>query len=332
MSNVKKMVVSSLLIAIGVALPLAFHSIPNAGGIFLPMHIPVLLCGMLCGVPYGLVCGIITPLLSSLLTGMPPPPMLPSMVCELAVYGTAAAALLRFTRAKNTYMRTYIALVGAMLSGRIVCGVLNALIFKAGNYSMQMWTASAFVTALPGIALQIILIPSVLIAIKRYIGEPVFDRQNQSSSTKDNNVVNQAINLIKSKTTISCVIIKGNEMIHTADGRGVSPLLNVYDSDPGKLKDSIVVDKIIGKAAAMILVLGGAKRVYGMIMSAAGRRFLEQHGISAECGRCVDMIVNRTSDGICPIERSVMDIDDPQEGLAVLKTTIDKLMKPAAGQ
>ena len=167
MSSIKKMIVSALFIALGIILPVAFHSIPNAGGIFLPMHIPVLLCGIICGFPYGLACGVFTPLLSSLLTGMPPAAILPSMLCELAVYGTVSSLLLRIDHVKNTYAKIYFALIGAMLSGRIVYGVLNALIFKAGNYSMQMWTATAFVTALPGVFIQILLIPAIIITLQK---------------------------------------------------------------------------------------------------------------------------------------------------------------------
>ena len=63
-STTKKLVSCALCIAIGVLLPMAFHVIPNAGSIFLPMHIPVLICGLFCGAPYGLACGMITPFLS----------------------------------------------------------------------------------------------------------------------------------------------------------------------------------------------------------------------------------------------------------------------------
>lgn len=167
MSDNKRTVLSALLIATGVALPLAFHSIPNAGMIFLPMHIPVLLCGLICGFPYGLACGIITPLLSGLMTGMPPAAMLPSMLCELAVYGAVSSALTRYVRVKNRYAGIYLALTGAMLSGRIVSGVLNALIFRTGNYSLQIWVASAFITALPGVVIQLLLIPAIMTTLRK---------------------------------------------------------------------------------------------------------------------------------------------------------------------
>jgi len=163
MFTVKKMVMGALFIALGIVLPMALHSVPRAGQIFLPMHIPVLLCGLICGFPYGLICGIATPLLSSLMTGMPPAAILPSMMCELAVYGAVSALLIRLIRVKNIYAKTYIALVGAMLAGRITKGILDALIFSAGNYSLEAWLGAAFVTALPGVVIQIVLIPAIII-------------------------------------------------------------------------------------------------------------------------------------------------------------------------
>ena len=69
--NTKQLVLAALCVALGVVLPVAFHSIPNAGSVLLPMHIPVLLCGLVCGPVYGLLSGILTPLLSSMITGMP---------------------------------------------------------------------------------------------------------------------------------------------------------------------------------------------------------------------------------------------------------------------
>lgn len=166
-NNIRKMVSTALFIALGIALPLALHAIPNAGRVFLPMHIPILLCGLICGFPYGLACGIVTPLLSSLLTGMPPTAMLPGMLCELAVYGLVASLLMRLIRTENLYVRVYTALIGAMLAGRAVSGILNALIFSAGKYSMEIWLGSAFVTALPGIAIQLVLIPVIVFALQK---------------------------------------------------------------------------------------------------------------------------------------------------------------------
>ena len=167
MSNIRKAVSTALFIAAGVALPLAFHAVPNAGRVFLPMHIPVLLCGLVCGLPWGPACGIAATLLSSLLTGMPPAALLPAMLCELAAYGLAAALLARYVPVRNSYARLYLALAGAMLSGRLVLGAVNALIFSAGSYSMRVWLTGAFVTALPGIAIQLALVPPIVFGLQR---------------------------------------------------------------------------------------------------------------------------------------------------------------------
>jgi len=167
MFKTKKLVITALLIALGIVLPVALHSIPNAGSIFLPMHIPVLLCGLMLGWQYGLACGVLTPVLSSLITGMPPFAYLPSMVFELAAYGLVAGLLIKYVRTKSKIANTYIALIGAMLAGRVLFGLLNALIFRFGAYSLSIWLAGAFVTALPGILIQLIIIPVLILAIEK---------------------------------------------------------------------------------------------------------------------------------------------------------------------
>lgn len=167
MKQTKNLVLAGLCVALGIVLPVAFHAIPNAGSVLLPMHIPVLLCGLICGPVYGLICGVLTPALSSLITGMPPAAYLPSMLCELAVYGLLAGLFIRFVKTKNRTANIYIALVLAMIGGRIIYGIVNALIFQAGSYSMQMWLAGAFVTALPGIVIQLVILPIIVIALRK---------------------------------------------------------------------------------------------------------------------------------------------------------------------
>lgn len=166
-NQVKRLVFAALCVAIGIVLPLAFHSVPDGGKIFLPMHIPVLLCGLVAGPVYGMLCGALTPLLSSFMTGMPAAAVLPGMLCELAVYGLVSGSLLRFVHTRSRAANLWIALIGAMLCGRVVSGLLNGLIFRAGQYSMQIWVAASFVTAAPGIVIQLVLIPMLVLALER---------------------------------------------------------------------------------------------------------------------------------------------------------------------
>lgn len=167
MTQVKKAIITAVCMALCVVLPLAFHAVPNAGSIYLPMHIPVLLCGLICGWAYGLACGVVGPLLSSLLTGMPPAAVLPAMVIELAVYGIVAGIGMALIRSRKITVDLYVSLIIAMLLGRIVAGISRALIFAAGSTTMATWATSYFVTSLPGIIIQLILIPAIVIALER---------------------------------------------------------------------------------------------------------------------------------------------------------------------
>ncbi len=159
--RLRQLTLTAIMIAFGVVLPILFHSIPKAGMIFCPMHLPVLLCGLLCGPWFGLAGGLLTPLLSSLITGMPPAgPVVYSMIIELGVYGLIAGLIFKYVRTKSLVADIYIALVVAMLAGRIVNGLVHALIFTGGgDYSFSVWLTSSFVTCLPGIILHLIFVP-----------------------------------------------------------------------------------------------------------------------------------------------------------------------------
>lgn len=327
LNKTRQLMFASLCVALGILLPMVFHSIPNAGSVFLPMHIPVLLSGFICSWPFSLAVGIITPVLSSMIFGMPAAARLPAMLCELAVYGMMSGLLFRIIRTRYLTLRIYLTLIGSMAAGRLVAGLMNALIFKSGSYSIQIWLTAMFATALPGIVIQFTIIPALVIALGRAAGmislpERIEDNQD---------ILEEAKKMLRNSQA-SCVVIRKKKIIHTANGRGVSPVLNLYDHTPWLLRDSFVVDKLIGKAAAVILVLGGATRVYGETMSAAGLEYLEEHGVRAEYGRYIDVISNRNRDGLCPLEQSVLELDEPEQALKSLRETISWLAQMSAAQ
>ncbi|HHX11933.1 MAG TPA: ECF transporter S component [Clostridiales bacterium] len=167
MSYVKRSIITAVSIALCVVLPMAFHSIPNAGSILSPMHIPVLLAGLICGWQFGLLTGLAGPLLSSLITGMPPMAFLPSMMIELAVYGLVCGLMINIVHTKKVYVDLYISLVVSLLVGRVIAGIARALIFSAGNYSIAAWTTSYFVTSFPGIVIQLVIIPTIIFALMK---------------------------------------------------------------------------------------------------------------------------------------------------------------------
>ena len=167
MSNVKKSIITAVCIALCYVIPLMFHGIQNAGNIFCPMHIPVFICGLICGWQYGLLCGIAGPVLSSALSGMPPVAILPSMMVELAAYGTAAGLMMKLVRTKSTYADLYISLIAAIVCGRVLAGLAKALIFARGSYSMSAWIAGSVVTSWPGTVIQLVFIPTIVFALMK---------------------------------------------------------------------------------------------------------------------------------------------------------------------
>lgn len=166
-NNARKITTTAMCIAIGVVLPMAIHFIPNGGSIILPMHIPVLICGLICGWKCGMIVGILTPTISSLLTGMPVAGYLPVMIVELAVYGVVSGVIIKRVNTKNKLSNLYLSLIIAMISGRIAMGIMNALIFKIGSYGLGIWVSTAFITALPGIIIQLLLIPSIVMLLEK---------------------------------------------------------------------------------------------------------------------------------------------------------------------
>ena len=165
MTVVKRMVTTAICAAMCVVLPLAFHAIPNAGTILLPMHIPVLLCGLVCGWPYGLVCGLLGPFISSF-TGMPPMAVLPGMMVECGAYGFVTGLMMKYVRTGRTTADLYISMGAAMILGRVLSGLAKALIFSPGTPAFA-WVTTSLVTGIPGIIIQLVVMPLLITALTR---------------------------------------------------------------------------------------------------------------------------------------------------------------------
>lgn len=180
--SVKNLIIAALCVALGLVLPSVFHLL-GSGSVFLPMHIPVLLCGLICGWRYGALCGFIVPLLSSILTGMPPLfPVAPAMMLELAAYGALTGLLYR-----KLGQNIYVSMLGAMLAGRIVSGVANVVLMGVAGrpYGLSAFLTASFVTSLPGIAIQLISIPLLVVSFQRagLIASPARKKQLGGSAT-----------------------------------------------------------------------------------------------------------------------------------------------------
>ncbi len=158
--TLRKTVLAAFFLAIGLILPFITMQIPAVGKMLCPMHIPVLLCGFILGWPYGLIVGFITPLFRSILFGMPM--MVPNALCmafELAAYGFVAGFLSK--KMHKDMKSLYVVLIAAMLTGRIVWGLVSAIIYTlmGAEFTWKLFFMGGFVNAVPGILIQLILIP-----------------------------------------------------------------------------------------------------------------------------------------------------------------------------
>lgn len=159
--QIRKLTMSAMFLALGLILPFFTGQIPQIGSMLLPMHLPVFVCGMVCGGWYGGVIGFIMPILRYMLFGMPPIfPTGLAMSFEMAVYGLVAGHLFQHNRWK-CFKALYRSLVIAMISGRIVWGIVFALFcgMSSQTFTWTMFLAAAFIEAIPGIVLQLILVP-----------------------------------------------------------------------------------------------------------------------------------------------------------------------------
>lgn len=161
---------AGVALALCLVLPFLTGQIPRFGQLLSPMHLPVLICGLICGPYYGAVVGLIAPLLRSGLFSMPPLfPTATAMAVELGVYGLLAGCFRRVFPPKRSFLLP--SLIGAMLGGRVAGGLTQWLFFTFGwieSYSLSLFLSAYIIASLPGILLQLIIIPPVVILLEKH--------------------------------------------------------------------------------------------------------------------------------------------------------------------
>ena len=169
-NDIKKLTLSAMFLALAFIIPFLTGQIPQIGSMLCPMHIPVLLCGFFCGAPLGLVVGFIAPILRSFTLGMPP--IFPTAFCmafELATYGFIAGWL--YNMLPNKKVNVYVSLLGAMVIGRLVWGIIMfcCMGFDVSKFSLSAFLAGAVLNAVPGIIVQIVFIPILVITLGKIV-------------------------------------------------------------------------------------------------------------------------------------------------------------------
>lgn len=168
-TTTKNLTLSAMFLAIGMVLPFFTGQIPQIGKMLLPMHIPVFLCGLICGWQYGAVVGLILPLLRSVLFSAPVLyPAALGMAFELLTYGLVAGLIYGRSRWKCV-IALYRSLLAAMIAGRLVWGLAQIILLgiKGNVFTWKAFMAGAVLNAVPGIILQLVLIPAVMVALNR---------------------------------------------------------------------------------------------------------------------------------------------------------------------
>ncbi len=125
----------------------------------------------------------------------------------------------------------------------------------------------------------------------------------------------------------TCILCAG-ELLLTSQKRGIVPLLELYEE--GRLKNAALADKIIGKAAALLLILGRAKAVHGQVMSESAYALLTRAGMTVTYGELVPYIINRRGDGMCPMEEAVAALSSPEDAPAALRAALARLKSSTA--
>lgn len=138
------------------------------------------------------------------------------------------------------------------------------------------------------------------------------------------NIAERAIALLR-QGGYSCVFCDRDRVL-TDRRRGIAPILERIEAGE-ELRGMAVADKIIGKAAAMLLLCGGVESVYGEVMSERAAALLREAGVTVSCGTLVKAIRNRTDTDICPMEKAVAALETPAEAPAVLRATLNRLMQ-----
>ena len=166
--SVQNLVIAALMLALAYVLPFFTGNIPQIGSMLLPMHLPVFLCGLICGWQYGAVVGFVAPLMRMALFGMPPLVAAVAMAFELAAYGGIAGFLYNRSR-WQCVVALYRALLAAMVGGRIVWAAVRVVMTGVASvpFTWQIFLTEALVNAIPGIILQLVFIPVLMVALDR---------------------------------------------------------------------------------------------------------------------------------------------------------------------
>ncbi|MBR2617068.1 MAG: DUF1893 domain-containing protein [Clostridia bacterium] len=315
-NSVKNLIRAGLFMAMGFVLPLLTGQLPVVGQMLLPMHIPVFFCAFFCGPLYALALGVTLPLLRSLIFGVPVLyPVAIAVALEMAIYGGVTGCIYAKIKQKNL-RAVYFSMLPAMLLGRIGRYLSQAALMELQGSALvlQAFFTGVIVYSIPGIVLQLLLLPTVTVSVWQRGNEP---------NGKGEFVTKEGIKALLEKENYTCVISDGAQTF-TSRARGVKPLVQFLES--GKIPAGcFAVDKVVGKATAMIYVLLQIRSLHAKVVSQPALALLTAHRIEITYETLVPNIINRAGEGVCPFEQAVLGIDDLQSAYVAIQNKMQEM-------
>lgn len=128
----------------------------------------------------------------------------------------------------------------------------------------------------------------------------------------------EAIWRILNADNLSLVVLN-HDSLSRYNGRGVSDLVELVRNEPERLNGAIVADKMVGRAAAALMVRGGVKAVFTNLISTPARAMLDKAGVMVMATEEVPQILNRDRSGQCPIDASLNEAETIEECVQILE-------------
>ncbi len=323
--SVKKLIRAGLFLAMGFILPLTVGQLPVLGQMLLPMHLPVFFCAFFCGPWYALAVGFALPLLRSLIFGVPVLyPIAISVAMEMATYGGVTGFIYARIKKQN-FCAVYKSMLPAMLLGRVIRCLSQALLMQLqGNaFVMQSFFTGVLLYSLPGIALQLLILPVVTVSVWK-------SEKSNAPNGKGDTVLKTEVKELLEKENYTCVITDGAQ-IFTSRARGVKPLVQFVES--GTIPAGcFAADKVVGKATAQLYVMLQIRALYAKVISRPALALLTAQGVETVYETLVPHIINRTGDGICPFEQAVLEIDDIKIAYAAIQNKMQEMGISLSGE
>ena len=185
MKTIQKITYSALFMSIGLVLPFVTGQLQQFGNMLLPMHFPVFLCSFICGWKYGILVGFLLPLFRSVLFSAPVMyPIAVGMSLELASYGFVAGFLYE-KHPWKCLKSLYIALISAMIAGRFIWGAAQVVLLGISGkaFTFELFLAGALLNAVPGIILQLIVIPILMVSLRQT--KPIFFQKKREQNSHE---------------------------------------------------------------------------------------------------------------------------------------------------